>query len=121
MDGRLMTDRDQGNQKMIDRYLANHLNDTERELVETRIVGDPGFRHEVELTEALRDGLVRQISGAVRWEATMALLLKQGVSTFIELGPGKVLGGLAKRQAKEAGIEVTAFNIGAPEDLAQLG
>ena len=52
-----MTDRDQGNQKMIDRYLANHLNNTERELVETQIVGDPGFRHEVELTEALRDGL----------------------------------------------------------------
>ncbi len=71
--------------------------------------------------EALRDGLVRQISSAVRWQATLALLLDQGVTTFIELGPGKVLSGLAKRQAKEAGIEVTAFNIGAPEDLAQLG
>ncbi len=70
---------------------------------------------------ALRDGLVRQISGAVRWEATMALLLQQGVTTFLELGPGKVLSGLAKRQAKEAGIEVSAFAIGGPEDLAQLG
>lgn len=71
--------------------------------------------------EALRDGLVRQISSAVRWQATLALLLDLDVTTFIELGPGKVLSGLAKRQAKEAGIEVTAFNIGAPEDLAQLG
>ena len=52
-----MTDRDQGNQESIDRYLANRLSDAERELVETRIVGDPGFRHQVELTEALRDGL----------------------------------------------------------------
>ena len=71
--------------------------------------------------EALRDGLVRQISGAVRWEATLALLLDQGVTTFVELGPGKVLSGLAKRQAKEAGIEISAFTIGGPEDLAQLG
>lgn len=79
--------------------------------VDAALVGEP---------EALRDGLVRQISGAVRWEATLALLLEQGVTTFIELGPGKVLSGLVKRQAKEAGIEVRAINIGGPEDLAQL-
>jgi [acyl-carrier-protein] S-malonyltransferase len=71
--------------------------------------------------EALRDGLLRQIPGAVRWEATLALLLKEGVTTFIELGPGKVLSGLVKRQAKEAGIEITALAIGGPEDLGQLG
>jgi [acyl-carrier-protein] S-malonyltransferase len=70
--------------------------------------------------EALRDGLVRQIPGAVRWQATMDLLLDQGVTTFVELGPGKVLAGLAKRQAKERGIEVIAQSFGGPEDLAQL-
>ncbi|HLO65675.1 MAG TPA: ACP S-malonyltransferase [Holophaga sp.] len=80
--------------------------------VDAALVSDP---------EALRDGLVRQIPGAVRWEALTALLLEQGVTTFFELGPGKVLSGLVKRQAKEAGIEVAAFSIGAPEDLAQLG
>ncbi len=52
-----MTDSDQGTQETIDRYLANRLSDTEREVVESRIVGDPPFRHEVELTAALRDGL----------------------------------------------------------------
>ncbi len=80
--------------------------------VDAALVSDP---------DALRDGLVRQISGAVRWEATLALLLKQGVTTFLELGPGKVLSGLVKRQAKEAGLEVSAFSIGGSEDLAQLG
>lgn len=70
--------------------------------------------------EALRDGLVRQIPGAVRWEATIQFLLKEGVTTFIELGPGKVLSGIATRMAKEAGIEVKAFAIGNPEDLAAL-
>jgi len=70
--------------------------------------------------EALRDGLVRQIPGAVRWQATLDLLLDQGVTTFIELGPGKVLAGLVKRQAKERGLEVQALSLGSPEDLAQL-
>ena len=71
--------------------------------------------------DALLDGLVRQIPGAVRWQATMDLLLDQGVTTFVELGPGKVLAGLAKRQAKERGLEVAALSLGGPEDLAQLG
>lgn len=74
----------------------------------------------VQASEALRDGLVRQIPGAVRWQATMDLLLDQGVTVFIELGPGKVLAGLVKRQAKERGQEVSAYGLSAPEDLAQL-
>ena len=80
--------------------------------VDAALVSDP---------EALRDGLLRQIPGAVRWEATLALLLQEGVTTFLELGPGKVLSGLVKRQAKEAGIEVTTMAIAGPEDLGQLG
>ena len=80
--------------------------------VDAQVVSDP---------ERLRDGLIRQIPGAVRWEATMDLLLEQGVTTFVELGPGKVLAGLAKRQAKERGLEVRTLSLGVPEDLAQLG
>jgi len=79
--------------------------------VDAALVDDPA---------ALRDGLVRQIPGAVRWEALTALLLQEGVTSFFELGPGKVLSGLVKRQAKEAGIEVTATSIGGPEDLQAL-
>lgn len=75
----------------------------------------------VEAPGAIRDGLVRQIPGAVRWEAILDALLSGGVSTFVELGPGKVLAGLAKRQAKERGREVQALSLGAPDDLAQLG
>jgi [acyl-carrier-protein] S-malonyltransferase len=71
--------------------------------------------------EVLRDGLIRQIPGAVRWESTMNLLLKEGVTTFIELGPGKVLSGIAGRLAKEAGVEVKACSLGVPEDMAALG
>lgn len=80
--------------------------------VDAQVVSDP---------EALREGLIRQIPGAVRWEAITDLLLDQGVTTFLELGPGKVLQGLVKKQAKERGIEVSAFSIGGPEDMAALG
>ena len=53
--------------------------------------------------------------------AIVALLLREGVTTFLELGPGKVLSGIANRMAKEAGIEIKAMALGTPEDLAQLG
>ena len=66
--------------------------------------------------ETLRQGLIRQISGAVRWEAIMKYLLGQNVTRFVELGPGKVLSGIATRMAKEAGVEVKAISIGSPED-----
>nr|WP_320133522.1 ACP S-malonyltransferase [uncultured Holophaga sp.] len=70
--------------------------------------------------ELMREGLIRQIPGAVRWEAITDLLLDRGVTTFLELGPGKVLTGLVKKQAKERGIEIKALAIGGPEDLAGL-
>jgi [acyl-carrier-protein] S-malonyltransferase len=44
-----------------------------------------------------RDTLVRQVTGSVRWEECMQLLLAQGVQTFIEVGPGKVLCGLMRQ------------------------
>jgi [acyl-carrier-protein] S-malonyltransferase len=44
-----------------------------------------------------RDTLVRQVTGSVKWEQCMRLLIEQGVQTFIELGPGKVLCGLMRQ------------------------
>jgi [acyl-carrier-protein] S-malonyltransferase len=46
---------------------------------------------------ALRDALVRQVTGSVRWAESMQLLIAQGVTTFIEVGPGKVLSGLLRQ------------------------
>jgi len=45
----------------------------------------------------LRDALVRQVTGAVRWTQSMQLLIAEGVTTFIEVGPGKVLSGLLRQ------------------------
>lgn len=56
----------------------------------------------------LRDALVRQVSAPVRWVDSMQLLIEQGVDTFIEAGPGKVLSGLMRqtnRDVKTVNVE----------------
>jgi [acyl-carrier-protein] S-malonyltransferase len=45
----------------------------------------------------LRDALIRQVTGAVRWTESMQLLIANGVTTFVEVGPGKVLSGLLRQ------------------------
>jgi [acyl-carrier-protein] S-malonyltransferase len=47
--------------------------------------------------ESSRDALIRQVTGAVRWEQSMRLLIRSGVQTFVEVGPGKVLCGLMRQ------------------------
>jgi [acyl-carrier-protein] S-malonyltransferase len=45
----------------------------------------------------LRDALIRQVTGAVHWNESMQVLIAQGVTNFIEVGPGKVLCGLLRQ------------------------
>ncbi|HLX82588.1 MAG TPA: ACP S-malonyltransferase [Terriglobales bacterium] len=47
--------------------------------------------------EAARDALIRQVTGAVRWEPSVRLLIDKGASLFVEVGPGKVLWGLMRQ------------------------
>jgi len=44
-----------------------------------------------------RDTLVRQVTGSVKWEQCVRLLIEKGAQTFIEVGPGKVLWGLMRQ------------------------
>ncbi|MBS1787668.1 MAG: ACP S-malonyltransferase [Acidobacteria bacterium] len=64
-----------------------------------------------------REALIRQISAPVRWTDSVQKLLAEGVEIFVEVGPGKVLCGLVKAIAKEAGKEVKLLNV---EDSASL-
>lgn len=52
-----------------------------------------------------RQGLIRQVSSAVRWIECVQKLLQSGVDHFIEVGPGRVLAGLVKRIAPDAKIQ----------------
>jgi [acyl-carrier-protein] S-malonyltransferase len=47
--------------------------------------------------ERSRDALIRQVTGSVKWEQSVRLLIAQGVSSFVEVGPGKVLCGLMRQ------------------------
>ncbi len=51
----------------------------------------------VAAAEASREALVRQVTGAVKWEPSMRLLIEKGASLFVEVGPGKVLWGLMRQ------------------------
>ncbi|MBJ6125764.1 ACP S-malonyltransferase [Microvirga splendida] len=63
---------------------------------------------------AIRDALVRQVTGTVRWRESVAFMASQGVDAFYEVGSGKVLTGLVKRIASGA----SSAAIGGPEDIA---
>ena len=68
--------------------------------------------------DAIRDALVRQVTGTVRWRESVAFMAGEGVDAFFELGAGKVLTGLVKRIAAGASGDA---RIGAPEDVKALG
>jgi [acyl-carrier-protein] S-malonyltransferase len=58
-------------------------------------------------------GLVEQVTGTVRWRESVAFMANAGVTTFYELGAGRVLSGLVKRIADGA----TGIAIGTPDDV----
>ncbi|MBI2828669.1 MAG: ACP S-malonyltransferase [Acidobacteria bacterium] len=62
------------------------------------------------------DALVRQVSLPVLWEAVMHRLASEGVTTYVEVGPGRVLSGLARKIHKDAAV----YAFGAPEDLDSI-
>jgi [acyl-carrier-protein] S-malonyltransferase len=68
-----------------------------------------------------RDTLVAQVTGAVKWEQSMRLLIENGVQTFVEIGPGKVLCGLMRQIDRSK----TCLNVGdeasLSKTLAQFG
>ena len=54
-----------------------------------------------------KDKMPRQIYSSVHWTQTIENMISNGVDTFVEIGPGKVLAGLNKK----INAEVKTFNI----------
>ena len=63
---------------------------------------------EISNSNELKDLLVKQIESRVRWRESVLLMIKKGVTQFIEVGPGKVLSGLVKRIDRN--VKVSAIN-----------
>lgn len=62
------------------------------------------------------EALVQQVSSPVRWEAVVRRLASEGVTTYVEVGPGTVLSGLVRKIHREA----TVVTFGSPDDLAAI-
>jgi len=62
------------------------------------------------------DALIAQVSSPVRWEDVVGRLASEGVTTYVEVGPGTILSGMVRRIQKDA----TVLNLGGPDDLEAI-
>ena len=63
---------------------------------------------ETQEVDKIKDLLIKQIESPVRWRESVIYMIKNGVTNFIEIGPGKVLSGLVKRIDKT--VKVNSIN-----------
>lgn len=73
----------------------------------TKISGDP---------DDIRSSLVQQVTGMVRWRESIEWMVKNGITSFVELGAGKVLTGLNKRIDKD----VQSIPVESPDAIEEL-
>lgn len=67
--------------------------------------------------DSIRKELVKQLRNCIQWQRSVEYMMRNGVATFYEIGPGRVLSGLVRR----INSELRTFNISGIEDIAQLG
>jgi len=56
------------------------------------------------LPEEIKTNLIEQLTGPVKWTQTILAMLEDGASSFIEVGPGKVLQGLVRKVRKDVAV-----------------
>jgi [acyl-carrier-protein] S-malonyltransferase len=71
---------------------------------------------EVDGAASIRELLVKQVTGRVRWTESVSYMASNGADRFIEIGSGKVLAGLVKRIAKDS----AQISVGEPADIDAL-
>ncbi len=70
--------------------------------------------------EASREALIRQVTGTVKWEPSVRLLIEKGASLFIEVGPGKVLWGLMRQIDRSKTCVTVGDEASLQKTLAQI-
>jgi len=66
--------------------------------------------------DSIKEELVKQLRNCIQWQRSVEYMMQGGVTTFYEMGPGRVLSGLLRR----INSELQTFNISGVEDIAQL-
>jgi [acyl-carrier-protein] S-malonyltransferase len=65
---------------------------------------------------SIKEEMVKQLRNCIQWQRSVEYMMHSGVTTFYEIGPGRVLSGLIRR----INSELQTFNISGVEDIAQL-
>ena len=91
------------------------INDQKLESPNYRVVSNV-TAEEYENIDEIKQLLIKQIESPVRWRESVEYMISKGTSTFVEIGPGKVLSGLIKRINKE----VKVLNIDTLEDIQEI-
>ncbi len=81
--------------------LRDYLADINLQVSELKVIHNVDVKS-YDTEQEIKDALYRQLFNPVRWVETIQYMLTEGVSVFIELGPGKVLTGLSKRIDRSA-------------------
>lgn len=66
--------------------------------------------------DTIRDNLIKQVTGRVRWRESVEAMSSMGIDTFVEIGAGKVLSGLVRR----IDPEVSSLSISTPADIEEF-
>jgi [acyl-carrier-protein] S-malonyltransferase len=66
--------------------------------------------------DSIKNELVKQLRNCIQWQGSVEYMMHNGVATFYEIGPGRVLSGLIRR----INSELQVFNLSGSEDIAQL-
>jgi [acyl-carrier-protein] S-malonyltransferase len=66
--------------------------------------------------DSIKKELVKQLRNCIQWQGSVEYMMHSGVTTFYEIGPGRVLSGLIRR----INSELQTFNMSGIEDIAQL-
>ena len=92
--------------KLMDKatsIMSNKINNTKFDKPKNPIISNVTGQETQEI-EKIKDLLIKQIESPVRWRESVIYMIKNGVSNFIEIGPGKVLSGLVKRIDKTVNV-----------------
>ena len=92
--------------------MKDKINNTNFQKPKNNIISNVTAREEADVNK-IKPLLIDQITSRVRWRESVNYMIEQGVSDFLEIGPGKVLTGLVKKINKE----VKVSNINSLEDI----
>jgi [acyl-carrier-protein] S-malonyltransferase len=101
--------------KPVGNKLAYELSKVDIKDVKTPLVANVNADY-VFTKEEVKDALIKQVSSPVKWEDSIRRLASQGITTFIEVGPGKALSGFIKKIDRS----FKALNVEKLDDLIKL-